>query len=196
MADRRADGLSRERLGSTGQYRRIPGGTNSGGWRTAASGSKLAGRRPKTRRRDRGSRRNSSRYGPDLILSHTLLTTAALLQQACTIPIIFANVSDSVGSGFVASFPRPGGNVTGFNVSEPTLAGKLLERLKEIAPRVARVAMLSNPATATYAEYWLNPSKPPLPHSQWWRLKHVFATGPNSNPSLPHRHASRMVALS
>jgi ABC-type uncharacterized transport system substrate-binding protein len=96
---------------------------------------------------------------PDLILSHTTPTTAALLQQTRTIPIIFANVSDPVGSGFVASFRRPGGNVTGFNVSEPTLAGKLMELLKEIAPRVARVAMLFNPATATYAEYWLNPFK-------------------------------------
>jgi putative ABC transport system substrate-binding protein len=86
-------------------------------------------------------------------------TTAALLQQTRTIPIIFANVSDPVGSGFVASFPQPGGNVTGFNVSEPTMAGKLMELLKEIAPRVARVAMLFNPATATYAEYWLNPFK-------------------------------------
>jgi len=96
---------------------------------------------------------------PDLILSHTTLTTAALLQQTRTIPIIFANVSDPVGSGFVASFQRPGGNVTGFNVSEPTLAGKLVELLKEIAPRVGRVAMLFNPATATYAEYWLDPFK-------------------------------------
>jgi putative ABC transport system substrate-binding protein len=94
---------------------------------------------------------------PDLLLSHTTPTTAALLQQTRTIPIIFANVSDPVGSGFVASFQRPGGNVTDFNVSEPTLAGKLLELLKEIAPRVETVAMLFNPATATYAEYWLNP---------------------------------------
>jgi putative ABC transport system substrate-binding protein len=96
---------------------------------------------------------------PDLILSHTTPTTTALLQQTRTIPIIFANVSDPVGSGFVMSFPRPGGNVTGFNVSEPTMAGKLLELVKEIAPRVARVAMLFNPGTATYAEYWLNPFK-------------------------------------
>jgi putative ABC transport system substrate-binding protein len=96
---------------------------------------------------------------PDLILSHTTPTTAALLQQTRTIPIIFANVSDPVGSGFVTSFQRPGGNVTGFNVSEPTLAGKLVELLKEIAPRVARVAMLFNPATAPYAEYWLSPFK-------------------------------------
>jgi putative tryptophan/tyrosine transport system substrate-binding protein len=96
---------------------------------------------------------------PDLILSHNTPATAALLQQTRTIPIIFATVGDPVGSGFVASFPRPGGNATGFNVSEPTLAGKLLELLKEIAPRVARVAMLFNPATATYAEYYLTPFK-------------------------------------
>ena len=85
---------------------------------------------------------------PELILSHITPTTAALLQQTRTIPIIFATVADPVGSGFVASFPQPGGNVTGFNVSEPTLAGKFLELLKEIAPRVARVAMLFNPSTA------------------------------------------------
>ena len=57
---------------------------------------------------------------PELILSHNTPTTAALLQQTRTIPIVFALVSDPVGSGFVASFPRPGGNVTGFDVSEPT----------------------------------------------------------------------------
>jgi putative ABC transport system substrate-binding protein len=96
---------------------------------------------------------------PDLILSHNTPTTAALLQQTRTIPIIFATVADPVGSGFVASFPRPGGNVTGFTTMEPTMPGKCLELLKEIAPRVARVAMPFNPATATYAEIYLNPLK-------------------------------------
>ena len=96
---------------------------------------------------------------PDLILSPSTPTTAALLQQTRTIPIIFASVSDPVGSGFVASFPRPGGNVTGFIILEPTMAGKWLELLKEIAPRVNRVAFLFNPATAPYAEYYLNPFK-------------------------------------
>jgi len=95
----------------------------------------------------------------DLILSHTTPTTAALLQQTRTIPIIFANVGDPVGSGFVASFPRPGGNVTGFTLIEPTVAGKWVELLNEIAPRVNRVAFLFNPATATYFEYFLNPFK-------------------------------------
>ena len=96
---------------------------------------------------------------PDLILSSITPTTAALLQQTRTIPIVFATVANPVGSGFVASFPRPGGNVTGFVVFEASLAGKWLELLKEIAPRVNRIAFLFNPATATYAEFYLNPFK-------------------------------------
>jgi len=96
---------------------------------------------------------------PDLILSNNTPTTAAMLGQTRTIPIIFANVADPVGSGFVASLSRPGGNVTGFVYLEPTMGGKWLELLKEIAPRVNRVAFLFNPATATYFEYFLNPFK-------------------------------------
>jgi ABC-type uncharacterized transport system substrate-binding protein len=96
---------------------------------------------------------------PDLILSQSTPTTAALLQQTRTIPIIFANIADPIGSGFVASFPRPGGNATGFILYEPTMAGKWMELLREIAPRVNRVAILFNPATATYFEYYMNPLK-------------------------------------
>ena len=96
---------------------------------------------------------------PDLIVSNTTPITAALLQQTRTIPIVFASLADPLGSGFVASFPRPGGNVTGFTVSEPTLTGKWLELLKEMVPNVARVVMVFNPATAPYAEYWLNSFK-------------------------------------
>jgi ABC-type uncharacterized transport system substrate-binding protein len=96
---------------------------------------------------------------PDLIIASTTPITAALLQQTRTIPIIFPALSDPVGSGLVASVSRPGGNVTGFNVSEPTQTGKWVELLKEIAPHVGRVAMLFNPASAPYAEYWLNPFK-------------------------------------
>jgi putative tryptophan/tyrosine transport system substrate-binding protein len=100
----------------------------------------------------------SNREGQDFVASSTP-TTAALLQQTRTIPIIFANATDPVGSGFVASLPRPGGNVTGFIDNEASMVGKWLELLKEIAPRVNRVAFLFNPATATYAEYYLNPFK-------------------------------------
>ena len=100
---------------------------------------------------------------PDLLLSSTTPTTSALLQQTRTIPIVFAIVADPIGSGFVANFARPGGNVTGFIFTEPTMAGKWLELLKEIAPRIARVAMLFNPTSATYAEYWLKPFKAAAP---------------------------------
>src|SRR6516165_7768237 len=100
---------------------------------------------------------------PDLILSHTTPTTAALLQQTRTTPIVFATVTDPVGSGFVPSLARPGGNVTGFTLVEPTMAAKWVELLKEIAPRVNRVAMLFNPATATYADYFLKPFKAAAP---------------------------------
>ena len=100
---------------------------------------------------------------PDLLVSSTTPTTSALLQQTRTIPIVFAIVADPIGSGFVANFARPGGNVTGFIFTEPTMAGKWLELLKEIAPHIARVAMLFNPTSATYAEYWLKPLKAAAP---------------------------------
>jgi putative ABC transport system substrate-binding protein len=96
---------------------------------------------------------------PDLILSSVTPTTAALLQHTRTIPIVFATVADPVGSGFVASLARPGGNVTGFQAMVGSLGGKWLELLKEIAPRVARVAMLFNPAVAPYADSYLSPFK-------------------------------------
>jgi putative tryptophan/tyrosine transport system substrate-binding protein len=96
---------------------------------------------------------------PDLIVTQSTPITATLLQETRTIPIVFALVADPIGSGFVASFAKPGGNVTGFVTIEPTMAGKWLELLKEIAPHATRVAFLFNPATATYFEYWLNPFK-------------------------------------
>lgn len=94
---------------------------------------------------------------PELILASTTVATAALLQQTRSIPIVFALVSDPVGSGFVASFPRPGGNVTGFTTMPPTMAEKWLELLKEIVPRAARLAFLFNPPNAPYIDFYLKP---------------------------------------
>ena len=82
---------------------------------------------------------------PDLMLSHTTPTTATLLQQTRSIPIIFVFVTDPLGSGFVASFSHPGANVTGFIVMEPGVAGKWLDLLKEIAPRVSGSLSCSTP---------------------------------------------------
>jgi putative tryptophan/tyrosine transport system substrate-binding protein len=85
---------------------------------------------------------------PDLILSPNTATTRSLLQQTRAIPIVFANVSNPVGDGFVASLPRPGGNLTGFTNTEATLGGKWPELLKEAAPRLTRVGIMFNPETA------------------------------------------------
>jgi putative ABC transport system substrate-binding protein len=101
---------------------------------------------------------------PDVILANNTPTTAAVLQQTTTIPIVFAVVADPVGSGFVASLARPDGNVTGFTLTEPTMTSKWLELLKEIAPRVSRVAFLFNPATTPYRDIYLNPFKAAAPN--------------------------------
>ena len=87
---------------------------------------------------------------PDVILSATgTATVAPLLQATRTVPIVFTVVIDPVGSGFVASLARPGGNATGFLMFEYGLSGKWLELLKQIAPGVTRVAVLRDPAIAS-----------------------------------------------
>jgi len=96
---------------------------------------------------------------PDVILSNDTPTTAALLQETRTIPIVFVTVSDPVGSGFVQGFARPGGNATGFSTTEGTLGSKWLELLREIAPHVVRAVLLFNPTTAPYSEYYSKPFK-------------------------------------
>jgi putative ABC transport system substrate-binding protein len=96
---------------------------------------------------------------PDLILTQNTPPTASMLQQTRTIPVVFVIVADPVGSGFVGNLARPGGNATGFTIMEPTISGKWVELLKEIAPRVNRVALLFNPATTPYRDIYLNPFK-------------------------------------
>jgi putative tryptophan/tyrosine transport system substrate-binding protein len=94
---------------------------------------------------------------PDLLVGHTTQPVAALQRETGTIPIVFLVVSDPVGSGFVASLPRPGGNITGFINIESSLGGKRIEVLKEVVPNVARAALMFNPDTATYFKYYLEP---------------------------------------
>jgi putative tryptophan/tyrosine transport system substrate-binding protein len=87
---------------------------------------------------------------PDVFLANATAITAALRRRTRTVPIVFALVSDPIGSGFVESLARPGGNITGFtNHFEPSVAGKWVELLKEIAPRLTRVAILLNPDVGT-----------------------------------------------
>jgi putative ABC transport system substrate-binding protein len=92
---------------------------------------------------------------PDLIITQNTATTAAMLQQTHTIPIIFVVVTDPIGSGFVASLARPGGNITGFITNEPPSASKWVEMLKAIAPDLRRAAFLFNPELAPYAGEFL-----------------------------------------
>ena len=132
---------------------------------------------------------------PDLILSHNTPTTAALLQQTRTIPIVFVNVADPVGSGFVASFPRPGGNVTGFITMEPhdgrqvagTAQGDCAARHPGRLP-----VQPGNGDICRILPEPLQSRRCVLRRGGDRRTcsRHVRAR----TPSLPHRPASRMVA--
>jgi putative tryptophan/tyrosine transport system substrate-binding protein len=85
---------------------------------------------------------------PDAVLASNTPALAALREQTRTIPIVFVTVADPVGQGFVQSLPRPGGNITGFGSFDPPLMGKWLQLLKDVAPSVARIAVIFNPDTA------------------------------------------------
>jgi ABC-type uncharacterized transport system substrate-binding protein len=85
---------------------------------------------------------------PDVIFAHTTSAVSALAQQTRSIPIVFVLVSDPVGNGFVESWTRPGGNITGFTDFESPMAGKWLELLKKTVPHLTQVALLFNPETA------------------------------------------------
>ena len=76
---------------------------------------------------------------PDLIVANNTPAVAALMQHTRTIPIVFVAVSDPIGAGFVKSFSRPGGNITGFTIYETTVGGKWLQLLRELAPSLKRV---------------------------------------------------------
>jgi putative ABC transport system substrate-binding protein len=93
---------------------------------------------------------------PEVIFAQSRPVTAALQQATHTIPIVFNYVIDPIGARFIANLPRPGGNITGFMVYEPSVVGKWIEMLKQIAPQTARVALLGNPQTAVYYDYLLH----------------------------------------
>jgi putative tryptophan/tyrosine transport system substrate-binding protein len=92
---------------------------------------------------------------PEVIFAQSTPVVAALQRETRTIPIVFSNIADPIGSGFVASLPRPGGNITGLMLFEASVTGKWLAMLKEIAPRLERVALVTNPKTAPFYNYYL-----------------------------------------
>jgi putative ABC transport system substrate-binding protein len=101
---------------------------------------------------------------PDLILANTTPVTAALQKQSRGVSIVFTQVSDPVGQGFVSNLAHPGGNLTGFTSFEFSIGTKWLEALKQTAPHVTRVLLMFNPQSAPFAELFLGPVEAAAPH--------------------------------
>jgi ABC-type uncharacterized transport system substrate-binding protein len=95
---------------------------------------------------------------PDVIFTNSTMITLTLQRASRALPIVFLGVSDPVGAGFVKSLAHPGGNLTGLLNFEPGIIGKWLAMLREIAPRLARVAFIANPTTTAY-DYLLRGAK-------------------------------------
>jgi putative tryptophan/tyrosine transport system substrate-binding protein len=89
----------------------------------------------------------------DVILVNGTQPTSILLRQTRTIPVVFVQVSDPIGSGLVVSIARPGGNATGFNANEDGITGKWLELIKELVPQVARVGLILSPGDPAWTSY-------------------------------------------
>jgi putative tryptophan/tyrosine transport system substrate-binding protein len=92
---------------------------------------------------------------PDILVVNSTAPLIAARQAAGTIPIVMAAIADPVAQGFVQSLARPGGNITGFAVEEPTMGAKWVELLKEIAPRVGHITAIFNPSSAPFAKMFL-----------------------------------------
>jgi hypothetical protein len=131
---------------------------------------------------------------PDVIVPSTNLVTAILQQETLTIPIVFVLVGDPVGSGFVATMARPGGNLTGFSVFEPAIGGKWLEIFKEME-RIECVSELSSSIKSNDRRLRfsrppcsLRPSVPPN-HSRrnGFRKSVIWALAPHSSSPLISR---------
>ena len=90
---------------------------------------------------------------PEVIVVHSTPAVKALRQLTSTTPMVFVLIADPIGSGFVESLAHPGGNLTGFMNVDAPMAGKWLELLKEVAPRVNRIALVYNPRTSPYQSY-------------------------------------------
>jgi putative ABC transport system substrate-binding protein len=99
---------------------------------------------------------------PDVIFGHTTPVVVALQRESRTVPIVFVNVSDPLGSGLVTSLAHPGGNITGLMLYEEGITGKWLALLKEIAPHLRRAALMANPISTPY-DYFVRSAKSVAP---------------------------------
>ena len=125
---------------------------------------------------------------PDLILAQSTPATVAVQAETRTIPIIFAGVADPIGSGFVASLPRPGGNLTGLLLYEEGITGKWLAMLKEIAPNLTRAALVANPKTTPF-DYFLRSAEALAPS-----LAIEIVPKPRVRlPAMPPRRSDRLA---
>jgi putative tryptophan/tyrosine transport system substrate-binding protein len=100
------------------------------------------------------------RLAPEVIVGNATAVIDALHRETTSIPIIFVLLNDPIGNGFIASYARPGGNITGFTFLEVSLIGKWLELLKQLAPDTRRAALLFNPDLTPYFEKFLRSSEP------------------------------------
>jgi putative ABC transport system substrate-binding protein len=149
---------------------------------------------------------------PDVILAHTVTVATALQKESRTIPIVFVSLSDPIGSGFIASLARPGGNLTGLTTFEPSIAGKWLSMLKEVAPQIKRAAFVANPEINSYDFYLRAAQAPaaalaielmPRPIKNVTEITNVikdFASVPNSGLIVPPdiltaAHGELIIAL-
>jgi len=151
---------------------------------------------------------------PDVIVSQATPPTSALQRETHTIPVVFATVADPVGAGFVDSLARPGRNLTGVLLFEASITGKWLAMLKEIAPSLARAALVLNPKTAVYYQFYLRAAETaasPLAIELVFgpiestaadieRTIEAFARTPNGGLLLPpdtntNVHRDRIIAL-
>jgi len=131
---------------------------------------------------------------PDLILANSTPVMAVLREQGHAVPIVFTQVTDPVGEGLVANLAHPGGHLTGFTSFEFSIGTKWLETLKQVAPRVTRVALVFNPQTAPFANLFWPPIEAaapsfalvptpvgPLSFAELERSIDVFAREPNGS---------------
>ena len=145
---------------------------------------------------------------PDVIVAQTTPVVTALQRESRALPIVFVYVSDPVGSGLVASLARPGGNLTGLLLYEASIVGKWLAMLREIAPRIARAALVADPKTPIY-DYFLRAAEAIAPSlaielvpspvetaADIERAIESFARAPNGELSCRRMPPSSCIAIS
>ena len=142
---------------------------------------------------------------PDVILSEGTATAAAFQRETRVIPIVFVAVSDPVGSRFVASLARPGGNLTGVMQYEAGITGKWLAMLKEIAPDLKRAALMANPKVTAY-DYFERAAEAvvsslaielvPSPVENAADIEHTIARFARQRPSVSARQFDHLASPS